>query len=62
MLDERDPVTFGFVTRSTKEVLDGTTVSGPPTCACTCAWECGVEERSARDVDVDAERELDEES
>jgi len=64
ILDERDPVAFGFVTRSAKEVLDGTTVSGPPTCAfaCICECECGVEEWSARDADVDAEREFDEES
>jgi len=65
MLDDRDPAACGFVTRSAREVLDGTTVSGPPTWACICACECGVEERGTKprpllDVDVDAERELDE--
>ena len=64
MLDDRDPVACGFVTRSAREVLDGTTVSGPPTWACICACEC-VEERGTKprplfDVDVDADRELDE--
>ena len=53
------------MTRSTREVLDGKTVSGPPTWACICACECGVEERGTKprllfDVDVDTECELDE--
>jgi hypothetical protein len=66
MLDDRDSVACGFVTRSTREVLDGATVSGPPTWACICACVCGVEERGNKprpllDVDVDAEREFDEE-
>jgi len=50
------------VARSARE---GATVSGLPTWACIWACECGVEERGTKprpllDVDVDAERELDE--
>jgi hypothetical protein len=64
-LDDRDPRACGFVTKSTRDVSDGTTVSGPPTWACICMCEWGVEERGTKprpllDVDMDAERELDE--
>jgi len=63
MLDDRDPAACGFVTRSAREVLDGTSVSGPPTWACICACECGVEERGTKprpllDVEVHAWRSM----
>jgi len=64
--DDRNPIAYGFVTRSTKEVLDRMTLSGPPTWVCICACKYGVEDRGTTprpllDVDVDAEREFDEE-
>ena len=67
MLDDRDPAAFGSVTRSTSELVDGTTVSGPPTWACICACEWSMGDRGTRprprfDADVDTDRDFDEEA
>ena len=60
MLDDRDPAAFVPVARSTSELLDGTTVSSPPTWACICACEWGMGERATKprprfDVDMDTD-------